>query len=109
MTFAEIRSFAYGELGWSEDRLRHAGVAEFNLAARGYWRNWERNVMIMTREIVWELIRGNPYYKPEDKPKRKTELYKLSIDETEKKEKEVIHKVTEKDLKVFDKLRNVNK
>jgi hypothetical protein len=105
LTFAEIRSFAIGELGWTRDRYIHATIDEFNLAARGYWRNWERSVAWMSREIIWELIRGNPYYKPEDKPKRKTEMLKLSIDEVKTKE-EKIHKITEKDLKIFEKLRN---
>lgn len=104
MTWLEIRSFAIGEMGWSRDRYVHATIEEFNLAARGYWKNHERQLW-RTREVIWELIRGNPYYKAEDKPKRRDEIMKLTIDET-KKEKETVYKITKKDLDVFDKLRN---
>jgi len=106
LTFGELRSFALGELGWSLRRYRRSMVAEFNLAAGGYWRNLERTTRWMTREILWELIQGNPYYKAEDKPKRKDALMKLSIDEKEKKEKVKPQKLTEQDLKYFNALRN---
>ncbi len=52
----------------------------------------------MTREIVWELIRGNPYYK--DKPKKKAELYTLSTNEKPKKP----DKITKEDIKIFEQL-----
>lgn len=56
----------------------------------------------MTREIVWELIRGNPHYKNEDKPKRITDIMKLSFDD--KPEKKKATKLTAQDLRVFEEL-----
>ena len=74
---------------------------EFNEAAKGYWRKYEREVWWLSREIVWELIRGNPYYKPEDKPKRKTDIMKLNMDKVEKIKPQ---KVTAQDIKVMEHL-----
>lgn len=62
------------------DRYRSASVAEFNEAARGYWRNWERHSAWVAREIVWELICGNPYYDAGKKPHNRTEVMKLTTD-----------------------------
>jgi hypothetical protein len=75
---------------------------EFNMAATGYWRNWERSIKWMTREIVWELIRGNPYYKPEDKPKKITDVMKLSTDKEERKKRVI--RTTREDLRIFEKM-----
>jgi len=101
LTFDDLRSFALGELGWSLERYLKSTLYEFNEAASGYWRRWERETAWMSREIVWELIRGNPYYKKEDKPVRKSDVMKLSI---EKEEKRAPDKVTEEDLKIFQQL-----
>jgi hypothetical protein len=92
-------------MGWTRERYLHATIEEFNLAAGGYWRNHERNVLWLAREVNWTIIQWAPFFKQEDKPKRRDEIMKLGIDEV-KKEKEKPHKITEKDLKVFDKLRN---
>lgn len=96
-----MRSFALGELGWSLERYLRSSLYEFNEAAKGYWRKYEREVQWLSREIVWELIRGNPYYKIEDKPKLKTDIMKLSMDKEEKKEPQ---NVTAQDIKVFEHL-----
>jgi hypothetical protein len=61
--------------------------------------------MWRTREVVYELIRSSQFYKPEDKPKKKSDVYKLSIDETEIKK--VIKKleISPEDLKIFQQLK----
>jgi len=62
---------------------------------------------LMAREIIWTIIQWAPFFKEECKPRKKTDIMKLSIDEQiVKKEKEKIPKVTEKDLKIFEKLRD---
>lgn len=88
-----------GELGWDFKRYRKSSLYEFNLAAAGYWRNRERNVLWLAREIVFELIRGNPYYKAEDKPKRKTDLMEFEMDKKPKPEKKD-KQLTEEDLRM---------
>jgi len=88
-------------MGWSLERYKKATVYEFNEAARGYWRNWERNVKWMTREILWEMIIGNPYYDKNDKPKNKKEIMELSFDPSMKeveKARETARKPTRKEL-----------
>jgi hypothetical protein len=98
-----------GELGWSTDRFLNASLFEYNLAVKGYWNNYERSVLWITREILWELIQGNPYYKPEDKPNRKDQIYRLSTDREQQQIKEKdIKKIKEQDLRVFEAL-NFNK
>jgi hypothetical protein len=62
--------------------------------------------MWRTREVVYELIRSSQFYKNEDKPKKKSDVYKLSIDESEIKK--VIKKrpeITPGDLKIFQQLK----
>ncbi len=97
-----MRSFALGELGWSLKRYLSATINEFNESARGYWRKWEREAW-HTRELIWWGIMGNPYIKSEDKPKRRDEIMKLSIDEVEKKKK-LPNKITPEDIKIFEQL-----
>ena len=58
---------------------------EFNTAAAGYWRNWERNVGWLAREINFIAITGNPHIKATAKPNSRRDLFKLSTDEKEKK------------------------
>jgi len=53
---------------------------EFNLAAAGYWRNWERFTKWAVREINYIALTGNPYIKKASKPNKATDLYELSID-----------------------------
>lgn len=77
---------------------------EFNEAAKGYWRKYEREVQWLSREIVWELIRGNPYYEAKNKPANKTKIMKLSMDKEEKKETQKAPRVTAQDIKVFEHL-----
>lgn len=57
---------------------------EFNMAAAGYWRNWERFAAWVAREINFTAITGNPNIKPAVKPKRSTDLFKLSDDKKKK-------------------------
>ena len=102
-----MRSFALGELGWSLKRYLSATVYEFNEASKGYWRNHERRVQWGVREILWELKMGNPYYKKEDKPHKKSDIMQLSMDVVKKVEKKPM-KVTEEDLKFYQAL-NFNK
>lgn len=45
------------------------------------------------RELVFTMVTGNPDIKPENKPMRKDEIIKLSIDEVGKKEKKKKEKV----------------
>ena len=61
--------------------------------------------MWMTRELVFELITGNPHYKQEDKPRRKSDIIKLSTDK-EDKVKEEIPRVTEQDIKTFEAIKH---
>jgi len=103
-TFKDLRSFALGELQWSLDRYLHSTIYEYNQAAKGYWRMWEWE-MWRTREVVYEIIRASQFYNNEDKPKNKSDVYKLSIDEIEVKK--VVKKkpeITEEDLKIFQQL-----
>jgi hypothetical protein len=58
------------------------------MAASGYWKNWERNTGWLMREIVFELIRGNPNYKNESKPNNVKEILKLSDDSVKIRQKE---------------------
>jgi hypothetical protein len=90
-----MRSFALGELGWSLDRYRGASLYEYNEAVMGYWRGVERTAW-NTREIIWTLIQGNPNIPKENKPQRKTDIMKLSIDKEAAPKKPP--KVTKKDI-----------
>jgi hypothetical protein len=105
LTFLQIRSFAFGELGWSRERYLNATLEEFNHSVRSYWedKDWQ---LWHTREILWQMIQGNPNIKPEDKPKRKDQIYKLGVDKEEVKKK--APRITEQDLKVYEAL-NFNK
>lgn len=58
------------------------------MSSAGYWKRWELNTVWLAREIVWQLIQGNPDIKPESKPNSKEQLYKLSLDEPEIKSKQ---------------------
>ena len=58
---------------------------EFNIAAAGYWRNWERHIAWLAREINFTAITGNAYIKSTGKPKRASDLFKLSDDKKKKK------------------------
>ena len=96
-TIGKLRAFAIGDLGWSLEKYRGSTLYEFNESVKGFWRAEERRLW-HTREIVWEMIRGNPGY--ENKPTSKDQIYKLSSDEPEKIEK--TPKTTEQDVKVFE-------
>jgi hypothetical protein len=82
-----------GELGWTLERWKGATFTEFNYGVEGYWRNWERQTAWLMREVVWQMIQGNPNIKNEHKPQSKDLIYKLSSD----KEKES-KKITEEEL-----------
>jgi hypothetical protein len=92
------------------DRYLHSSINEFNHASGGYWRNWERQSVWPVRELIFELIMGNPYYKNEDKPRRKDQIIKLSIDLKDSEEKKVVRsrRLTDQDIKVMEQL-NFNK
>ena len=80
-----------GELQWSKEKWRGSTFPEFNYAAAGYWRNWERFVGIPMREICFVQIAGNPNIKQSAKPHNVKDYMKLSIDkEPEKLTKEEI-------------------
>jgi len=84
------------------DRYLHATIYEFNEATKGYWRNWERQVAWLSREIIFEMIAGNPYIPKDDKPKSKFDLSKLSTDPDKKeieKQREKRRKPTKAELK----------
>jgi hypothetical protein len=83
LSLSELRQFALGELGWSQDRWMHSTIGEFILAADGYWRNWERNTAWLMRELVFTMIAGNPYIK-DGKPKSSREIFKIRDDENKK-------------------------
>lgn len=50
------------------------------MSAGGYWRNWERSTAWLMREIVFQMISGNPNIKKENKPKRAMDIIKISDD-----------------------------
>jgi hypothetical protein len=85
-------------LGWSHEKYLYSSVYEFNEASKGYWRKWERKVWNV-REIIWEMNRGNPHYKDEGRYKRKQDIFKLSMDEEEKKE---VKRPTIDEVKIFE-------
>lgn len=60
----------------------------------------------MTREIVAELIWGNPYYKTEDKPKSKYEIMPLSMDPDRKEieKRKEIRKPSKEELKEAERI-----
>ena len=77
---------------------------EFNLAAAGYWRNWERFAAWPTREINFTAITGNAYIKSTAKPKRPADLFKLSTDKKKKdKNKPSIEELKKTHAKFFEK------
>lgn len=102
-----MRSFALGELKWSQDRWRDSTFVEFNYAVEGYWRNWERNTGVMMREICTVLINGNPNIKQSAKLNSVRDYMKLSIDkEIEKPERpsqEKIDQIRKEAEKLFKK------
>jgi hypothetical protein len=55
-------------------------LAEFNFAAAGYWRNWERTTAWLMREIVYTLIAGNPYIEAQHKPASSQAIFPLTDD-----------------------------
>lgn len=56
------------------------------------------------REIVYELINGNPNYDKKDKPQNAKKIYRISDDKEDKSEKKVVEKVTEQDIRVMEAL-----
>lgn len=100
-----MEDFALGELGWTMQRFKTCTVIEYMKAAGGYWRNWERQTAWHSREIIFELIRGNPYYKNYDKPRRKGEIYNLSTDQKEEEDKpeDIVKEAKEYEAQLKDK------
>jgi hypothetical protein len=62
------------------------------------WEMWR------TREVVYELIMASQFYKNEDKPKNKSGVYKLSIDEKKIKEIKKRPEITPEDIKMFEQI-----
>jgi hypothetical protein len=90
-------------MGWTLERYLNSTIYEFNEAAGGYWRNWERQTGWITRELVWTLIAGNPDIEKSSKPSKKDQLYKFSIDKEEvKKVKRIDPKKIQQDIKVME-------
>lgn len=54
------------------------------------------------------MIQWAPFFKSEDKPKNKSDIFKLSTDVVEKVVKKRSKKITEQDMKVYEAL-NFNK
>jgi hypothetical protein len=78
---------------------------EYNEAAKGYWRRWERDTKWLAREIVFELISGNPYYENNKKPKNKYDYMPLLMDEVIKetiKERKEAKKISQEELKIIE-------
>ena len=75
-------------MGWDLDRWRHYTLPEYFMAAAGYWRSWERDTAWLMREIVFELINGNPNYENSSKPKNSKQIYKIKDDNQNKSTKE---------------------
>jgi hypothetical protein len=101
----QLRSFAFGELGWSRDRYLSATLDEFNQSARVYWEKKEE-ALWHTREIVWTLILGNPAIPEDKKPKNKSDIYNLNIDKTInlRVKKPRVKKITEQDIRIFEQM-----
>ena len=81
MTWFDLRSFALGELGWTEERFTRSTLFQYNLAVSGYWRNWERNTAWLMREVVYTLIAGNGFIDAHNKPSNSRAIIKISDDE----------------------------
>lgn len=79
----------------------HSTLPEYFMAVSGYWRNWERDTAWLMREIVFELIRGNPYI-TSTKPDSPKEIFKISDDKI--KRVETAKKVTPEELEEARKL-----
>ena len=79
MSLRELKEFALGELGWSEERWRYSTMDQFNMAAEGYWRRWQRDTVWLMRELVFTMIQGNPYIKG-GKPGSPKEIMKIDDD-----------------------------
>jgi hypothetical protein len=80
-------------LGWSIEKWIRSSLYEFNLAAAGYWRNWERQTAWLAREINYIAIAGNPNIKQSAKPKSPADFYKLSTDKHNKTEKLTLEEI----------------
>lgn len=93
-----------GELGWTLERWKGSTFTEFNYAIEGYWRNWERSTAWLMREIVWQMIQGNPHIKSTNKATSKDQIYRLSTDE-EKEEARAITNEEIDDMK--ERLKNI--
>lgn len=85
-------------MGWTSQRWRESTFYEFECAVSGYWRNWERTTAWLAREINFIAICGNPNIKPAQKPKKPSDLYKLTGDKskTEKLTAEEIEQIKNK-------------
>lgn len=96
-----MKEFALGELGWSLNKWKYSTFTEFNLAAEGYWRNWERMTGMVIREVCYTLIAGNPNIKSGNKPRSSKEYMPLTIDKEEKKDLPTKAEIEEARKRIF--------
>jgi hypothetical protein len=68
-------------LGWTLDRWLLSTFGEFFTAVDGYWRNWERQTVWPTREILFQMIIGNPNIESAKKPNSSKEIFKIADDD----------------------------
>jgi hypothetical protein len=66
----------------------------------GYWRNWERDIAWLMREIVFAGIAGNPNIEKDNKPKSVKDIYKISDDDKAEVKKQK-QEITPEDIEYF--------
>jgi hypothetical protein len=66
------------------ERYYNSSIYEFSQAAKGYWRNMDRGIRWVGREILWQMIQGNPNIEGGDKPTSRKEIFELLTDPLEK-------------------------
>jgi len=69
------------------------------MAGMGYWKNWERNIAWMMREIIYSMLKGNPNIKEDTKPKSVQEVYRISDDDKVQQKKK--QDLTPEDIEYF--------
>ena len=72
-----------------------------NYAISGYWRNWERQIGWMVREIVYYTIQVSSNISSNNKPTRE-KLYQFSVDKSADVKKQGIG-LTEQQIKDIEK------
>jgi len=70
------------------------------MAVSGYWKNWERSTAWLMREVVYAMVAGNPNINKDNKPKKPSDIYKIS-DDDKKAEKKQKQELTAEDIEYF--------